>query len=70
MGEKPWLLSGLCWLVYVSFKVSVWLFFSRMRSKGFSFYFGGLGVVNCLLVVSAVFLSSHRPGVHGETEKR
>ena len=52
MGEKPWLLSGLCWLVYVSFKVSVWLFFSRMRSKGFSFYFGGLGVGTCSLHVA------------------
>jgi hypothetical protein len=31
------------------------IYFSRMRSKGFSFYFGGLGVETCSLDVAFVF---------------
>ena len=43
---------ALIWFMLVRFKVSVWLFFSRMCSKGFSFYFGGLGVGTCSLHVA------------------
>ena len=40
-----------------------------MRSQGFLFFLGGLGVVDCLLVVLDLFFLSRRRTVFGKVKK-